>query len=280
MVCQEVLVMPEYDFSGKVALVTGAANGQGRSHAVEYAKHGADVVALDICKDKETVAYDMGTRKTLNTLVDQIRDDYNDAVAVAADVSAEEEVIAAVDEALAEFGQIDFLVNNAGILSMSHLAEMDEKTWDHVIDVNLKGVWLCSKHVGQHMIDRGGSGKIINISSTAGLAGMPGNGHYVASKHGVLGLTKSFALEMAEYGVNVNAVCPTGVDTPMIRTQEEEYGEEMVQRMGELAGTFNVFDDGNIDPVDVSEAVMWLSCDAARYVTGISLPVDAGFTAK
>ncbi|RDZ97012.1 SDR family mycofactocin-dependent oxidoreductase, partial [Haloferax sp. Atlit-6N] len=180
-----------------------------------------------------------------------------------------------------EMGKIDFLANNAGIESIADGVEMDEMTWDEMIDTNLKGVWLCSKHVGQHFIERGDGGNIVSTSSTAGQVGIPGNAHYVSAKHGVVGLTKTLALELAEYDVNVNAVCPTGVSTPMVDGVLEAYGEEALEEATEMTGPWNIFGDGGmIDAADISEAYMWLSSDAARYVTGTALAVDAGLMAK
>jgi NAD(P)-dependent dehydrogenase (short-subunit alcohol dehydrogenase family) len=150
-----------------------------------------------------------------------------------------------------------------------------------MIDTNLKGVWLCSKHVGKHLVERGDGGKIVSTSSIYGLVAGPGSGHYIAAKHGVLGLTKTLALELAEYDVNVNAVCPTGVDTPMVSGVLEAYGEEALGEAIEMTGPWNVFDhDAMIESRDITEAYLWLSSDAARYVTGIALPVDAGMLAK
>jgi SDR family mycofactocin-dependent oxidoreductase len=273
--------MVEYDFSGKVAFVTGAAHGQGRSHAQHYAKHGADVVVTDINQNMETVQYDLGTSAELEETASIVEDEGQEALAIEMDVRDESEVAAAVDEAVDHFGKIDILANNAGIAHFGDLVEMDEALWDEMLDTNLKGVWLASKHVGQHFVERGDGGKIVSTSSIYGLIAGPGSGHYIAAKHGVLGLTKTLALELAEYDVNVNAVCPTGVDTPMIEGVMEAYGEEALESATEMTGPWNVFDDGGmIEMRDISEAYMWLSSDAARYVTGIALPVDAGATAK
>ena len=274
--------MPEYDFSGQVAFVTGGAHGQGRTHAQHYARHGADVVVTDVGGDVETVPYDLGTTDELEETADLVEAEGQEALALEMDVRNEDEVEAAVEEALDEFGRIDVLANNAGIVTIADAVEMDEALWDEMIDVNLKGVWLCAKHVGKHFVDRGDGGKVVSTASTAGLVGTPGNGHYVASKHGVIGLTKTLALELAEYDVNVNAVCPTVVDTPMVSGMSEAYGEEVLGEMGEMAGPFNVFDteDPALEARDITEAYLWLSSDAARYVTGIALPVDAGFSAK
>ncbi|WP_232701951.1 mycofactocin-coupled SDR family oxidoreductase [Halobacterium wangiae] len=273
--------MVEYDFNDKVAFVTGAGRGQGRSHAQHYARHGADVVALDIGENKESVPYDLASGDDLEETASLVEDEGQQALTVEADISNEADVEAAVEEALDEFGRIDFLANNAGIASMTDATEMDERTWDELVDTNLKGVWLASKHVGKHFIDRGDGGKIVSTSSTAGAVGLPGQAHYVSAKHGVVGMTKTLALELAEYDVNVNCIGPTGIDTPMISGFTEAYGEEALGEMTELTGPWNLFGDGGmLESRDISEAYMWLSSDAARYVTGIYLPVDAGFLAK
>ena len=273
--------MVQYDFSDKVAFVTVAGHGQRRSHAQHYAKHGADVVVTDICENIETNPYELSTPGELEETASIIEDEGQEALAIQMDVREEAEVEAAVEQAVDHFGKIDILANNAGIFNASEATQMDESMWDEMIDTNLKGVWLCAKHVGKHFVERGDGGKIVTTSSTAGFVGTPANGHYVATKHGVRGLTKTLALELAEYDVNVNAVAPTGVDTPMISGYVESYGEEMLDEIAELTGPFNLFGDGGmIEPGDISEAYMWLSSDAARYVTGITLPVDAGMTSK
>ena len=274
--------MPQYDFSDQVAFVTGAAHGQGRSHAVTYAKNGADVVITDICHDIDTNPYELGRREELEDTASMIQDEGQEALVIEMDVRNEDEVQSAVEAAIDEFGHIDILANNAGIFNSAEMTKMPEDQWDDMIDVNLKGVWLCSKHVGQHFVERGDGGKIVSTSSTAGLTGAMASGHYAATKWGVRGLTKTLALELAEYGVNVNCVCPTGIDTPMIAGYLEAYGEEMLEEYAEMTGPFNILDEdgGMIEPIHISEAYMWLSSDAAEYVTGTELLVDAGFTAK
>ena len=222
--------MPEYDFGGKVAFVTGAAHGQGESHAVTYAEHGASVVAVDVPGDIDTVAYPQGTREELDETVEAVEAQGQDAIAVEADVRDEDQVEAAVDAALDAFGHIDFLANNAGILSSDLLVELDERKWDQMLDTNLKGVWLCSKHVGKHFIERGEGGKIVTTSSTGGTRGSLGRaGHYGAAKWGVRGLTKTLALELADYGVNVilekgTSLTKDGYDR-MIAAMEEGGGK-------------------------------------------------------
>lgn len=260
--------MPQYDFSEKVAFVTGAARGQGQSHSVGYAKHGADVVVTDVQDVSETVS--------------NVEEQGQDALALELDVSDSSSVRAAVEAAVSEFGHIDILANNAGIASVSETVDMDEEMWDATIDVNLKGVWLCAKHVGKHMIDNGIEGKIVSTSSTQGLVGSPGWAHYAAAKHGVIGVTKTLAIEYGDYGINVNAVCPTSVKTPIIGELVEQTSAEELSRMSQIGGPMSLLDkEGQmIEPEDVTEAFLWLSSEGADQVTGTALKVDAGFTAK
>ena len=272
--------MPEYHFDGMVAFVTGAARGQGESHAVKYAQNGADVVVTDICGNIDTNPYDLGSADDLEETAHRIEAEGREALAIRMDVRDEEQVEAAVDEAIDHFGHIDVLANNAGIWNVADLTDMDEKRWTELIDADLKGAWLCAKHVGNHFVDRGDGGKIVSTASTAGLVGAKGSGHYAAAKHGIVGLTKTLALELAEYDVNVNAVAPTGVATPLIDGILETVGKSAMTSISDASGSMNVIDEQLIDPVDVSEAYMWLSSDAARYVTGITLPVDAGMISK
>jgi SDR family mycofactocin-dependent oxidoreductase len=275
--------MVTYDFDGKVAFVTGAAHGQGRTHAQHYAKHGADVVVTDINHNVDSVPYDLGTSDELDETASVVEDEGQEALALEMDVSDEAQVEAAVEEALDEFGRIDVLANNAGIGSFSESVKMDEAMWDEMLDTNLKGVWLCAKHVGKHFVDRGGGGKIVSTASVSGMTGIPiGMPHYISAKWGVRGLTKTLALELAEYDVNVNCVAPTAIDTPMVSGVVEAYGEEVLDEGGaQLSGPWNIFEPGEmLEARDITEAYLWLSSDAARYVTGITLPVDAGFMAK
>jgi len=272
--------MPAYDFTDRVAFVTGAARGQGRSHARHYARHGADVVVTDICEDVATNPYPLGTPAELNETAELVEAEGREALALEVDVRDESQVAAAVETAVDEFGRIDFLANNAGIWNVTDLVDLERRQWADLVDTNLTGTWLCAKHVGRHFLDRGAGGRIVSTASTAALVGARGAGHYAAAKHGVVGLTKSLALELGEHGVTVNCVAPTGVDTPMIDGMLDEEGEEPMTRISDASGPMNVIDEGLIEPRDVSEAVMWLSSDAARYVTGVVLPVDAGMTAK
>ena len=266
--------MARYDFDDRVAFVTGAARGQGRAHSLAYADNGADVVVTDVCETADESKYDLSGREQLEATAEEVRDRGGEALALEMDVSDEAAVERAVEEALDRFGRIDILANNAGVAPVSGLMDLDERTWDLALDVNLKGMWLCAKYVGSHMIDRGEGGRIVNTSSTAGFVASPGLGHYTAAKHGVIGLTKTLAMELAPHDVTVNAVCPTAVDTGMtsgiVETIDPEIGE-----IAEQGGTDNVFTD-ILQPEDVSAAFMWLSSDDARFVTGVALPVDAG----
>jgi SDR family mycofactocin-dependent oxidoreductase len=272
--------VPRYDFDGQVAFVTGAGRGQGRSHAEHYASHGADVVLVGGAKEIETSQYTLATPDQLHETADLVEDEGQEALVVRADVRDEAAVESAVAEAIEEFGRIDVLANNAGIWNVADLVCMDERRWDELVNSNLKGAWLCAKHVGRHFLERGDGGKMVSTASTAGLVGAKGCGHYAAAKHGVVGLTKALALELAPHGVNVNAVAPTGVATPMIDGILESVGEEALASVSDASGSMNVIDGQLLDPRDVSEAYVWLSSDAARYVTGITLPVDAGMLAK
>lgn len=269
--------MARYDFDGEVAFVTGAARGQGCSHAVTYAENGANVVVADICETPDASKYELSGEEQLADTVARVEERGAEAIGVRMDVSQESDVERAVGRALNEFGHIDILANNAGIAPVSGLMNLDEETWDAALDVNLKGMWLCAKHVGTHMIERGEGGRIINTSSTAGFVASPGLGHYTAAKHGILGLTKTLAMELAQYDITVNAVCPTAVDTEMTSGIVETIGEEMAE-VAEQSGPDNVLGE-IIQPEDVSAAFMWLSSDDARFVTGIALPVAAGATA-
>ena len=278
--------MVEYDFNGQVAFVTGGARGQGRSHAVRYAEHGADVVVADICETVSSSQYDFGSREDLDETARLVEAEGGEVLAIEMDTRDEAEVERAVGEALDEFGRIDVLANNAGMWNVGQLLEIDERTWDETIDTNLKGTWLCAKHVGKYMADRGEGGKIVNTASATASIGFYGGGHYAASKNAVLGLTKTLALELAEHDINVNAVCPSAVASPMSSGIAENVGHEAFDDVLEFTGPLNVLtrsqtgEDELLDVEDATEAYMWLSSDASRYVTGASIVIDAGFTAK
>jgi len=269
-----------YDFGGRVVLVTGAARGLGRDIARRFALAGASVVASDVAQPVEALAYEVAVPDDLEQTVGEILAGGGEAFAQRADVREEGEVEALVAEAVARYGRLDVLVNNAGVYTGAPVGDLTEEQWDAVVDVNLKGPFLCSKHAARHMTQREGGGRIVTISSTSALVGIPNQVGYQASKHGIVGLTRTLALELAPHGVTVNTVCPTVVHTPLLEFLVET-GKAYFQEVARLCGASTVFPGLDaLDPRDVSEAVLWLASDAARYVTGIALPVDGGFTCK
>ena len=269
-----------YDFDGRVVLVTGAARGLGRDIVRRFALAGASVVASDAARPNETLAYEIATEDDLALTLAAIRETGGEGIAVRADVRSEPDVEALLRETVARYGRLDVLVNNAGVYTGGPVTELREEEWDAALDVNLKGPFLCAKHAARHMSGREGGGRIITISSTSALVGIPNQVSYQASKHGVVGLTRTLALELAPHGVTVNTVCPTVVHTPMLDFLTET-GQAYFQEVARLCGASTVFPGLDaLDPRDVSEAVLWLASDAARYVTGIALPVDGGFTCK
>jgi NAD(P)-dependent dehydrogenase (short-subunit alcohol dehydrogenase family) len=270
-----------WNFEGSVVVVTGAARGQGRAHALGFAAAGATVAICDIPTPIPSVTYKMGTPEQLESVAEEIRGHGGQALAVPADVRNEEEVTAFLDRVLAEFGQIDILVNNAGIASLYEIVDMPTEIWDDMLNTNLKGVFLCAKHAGKQMVKAGRGGKIVSTSSVFAWMSTLRQAHYSASKHGVAGLTKGLAIELAPHGINVNAVAPTVVNTSVLNAMAgASVPEDFFDQINALNGTWNLFDDdGLINPTDVTQAVMFLASDAARSITGTILPVDCGFLA-
>ncbi len=263
---------------GKVALITGAARGQGRSHAVCFASEGADVILGDICQDIPGVPYSLGSQKELEETAQLVAQTGQRVLAMPCDVRDEAAVQNLVKRGLEEFGKLDILINNAGIGGpIGTTWDLSEAAWREMLDVNLMGVWRGCKAVAPHMIERQ-SGRIINISSAAGLKGIGLMSHYAAAKHGVIGLTRSLAIELAPHKVTVNAICPGSVDTPLLKAEGALYGMdwETTQRTFESYHLLTTL----LEPKDISEACIWLASEAGRYVTGLALPIDAGFLQK
>jgi NAD(P)-dependent dehydrogenase (short-subunit alcohol dehydrogenase family) len=203
-----------------------------------------------------------------------------DVLPLEVDVRDETAVRSAFARTADRFGRVDILANNAGVWSSRPFHELDGETWDAVVETNLKGAWVPTKYAVPIMRTGPNRGRIITTASVAGRVGTAGSGHYAAAMHGVVGLTKTLALELAVDGITVNAVCPTGVDTPMITGMLEAAGLAALERISDLAGPMNVIDEQLLEPRDIAEAYLWLSSDAARYVTGTALPIDAGMTMK
>lgn len=272
--------MVSYDLSDRVAFVTGAARGMGRAIAQAYARAGADVVVTDICEDVPDVPYELGTAEQLRRTKAIVAEEGVDVLQLEVDIRDEMAVRSAFSRTADRFGRVDILANNAGVWTSRPLHKLDEETWDAVVETNLKGAWLPTKYAVPLMRTGSRQGRILTTASVAGRVGAAGAGHYAAAMHGVVGLTKTLALELAADDITVNAVCPTGVDTPMISGMWEAAGPAAFERISDLAGPMNVIDEQLLEPRDIADAYLWLSSDAARYVTGTALPIDAGMTMK
>jgi (+)-trans-carveol dehydrogenase len=270
---------------GKVAFVTGAARGQGRSHAIRLAEEGADIIAVDLCRQMETVPYPMATPEDLAETVKEVESLDRRIVATQADVRDAGALRAAVDQGVAELGRLDVVCANAGIFSFS-TEELTGEMWREMIDVNLTGVWHTAKAAVPHIIEGGRGGSIIMTSSTAGLMGFPNFAHYVSAKHGVVGLMRTLALELAPHSIRVNSIHPTSVDTGMIHNKATydlfapDLDNPTRDQVGERFQALNALPIKWVEPRDISNAVLFLASDEARYVTGVTLPVDAGSTQK
>jgi len=266
---------------GKVVMITGAARGQGRAHALRLAEEGADIIAVDICDHIDTVPMTMGTADDLAETVKLVENLDRRIVARTADVRDSAQLEAALSDGLSEFGHIDVLCANAGIASMNLTWELTEEQWRDVIDVNLTGVWRSIKAVLPAMIEQGTGGSIVITSSMAGVLGLGGIAHYTASKHAVIGLMRSLVNEVSVHRIRVNTVNPTTVDTDMI--QNDAFYQFAGGTKETLAGLFtalNAIPVPWVEPVDVANAVLFLASDESRYVTGLTLWVDAGLGTK
>ena len=265
------------EFGGKVAFITGAAHGQGRATGLALAREGASILAFDVARPLPYPGYAMGTSGDLESLAAECASSGAACEPFTGDVRDDAAITAAVERALSRFGRIDILFNNAGICAYGLAHELTEDAWDVMLDINLKGAWLVARRVIPVMI-RQRSGVIINNSSVAGLRGMGRLSHYAASKWGLTGLTKSWALELAPHGIRVVSIHPTGVNTPMNDGLAELEGltpQEIAERS---AG--NLLPVPWIEPEDVAQAVLYLASDKARFVTGGGLVLDAGLLTR
>jgi (+)-trans-carveol dehydrogenase len=273
---------------GKVAFITGAARGQGRSHAVRLAQEGADIIAVDLAGQVASVPYPMATLEDLDQTVKEVEALDRRIVARQADVRDYAALKSALDEGVAQLGRLDIVCSNAGIASFGPAGELDETTWQDMIDINLTGMWHTCKAAIPHLVEGGRGGSIVITSSDAGLKGFPNLAHYVSAKHGVVGLMRTLALELAPHMIRVNSLHPTTVNTDMIQNAPtyELFAPDLAEkdrtkeRLTERFQTLNALPIPWVEPVDISNAVLFLASDEARYITGVPLPVDAGFMVK
>ncbi|PYE12459.1 SDR family mycofactocin-dependent oxidoreductase [Williamsia limnetica] len=269
----------------KVAFVSGAARGQGRSHAIRLAEEGADIIAVDICDQLETVGYPMGTEADLEETASLVEALDRRIIAVKADVRDDEHLKQVVADGVAELGHLDIVVANAGISGYGPVQSLSRENWQQMLDVNLTGVWNTCKVAVPHLQKQGG-GSITITSSAAGLHAIGGLAHYVSAKHGLVGLMRAMALELGPDMIRVNSIHPTQVNTPMLMndyvyklfapdvenpTVDDIKGPSMAMHTMPVAW---------VEPVDISNAIVFLASDEGRYITGVPLPVDLGADIK
>ncbi|MGW5375691.1 mycofactocin-coupled SDR family oxidoreductase [Nocardia sp. NPDC003999] len=272
---------------GKVAFITGAARGQGRSHAVRLAQEGADIIAVDVCKQLDNVPFAMSTPEDLATTADLVKAEGRRVFTAEVDVRDYAALKSAVDSGVEQLGRLDIIVANAGIGNEGgQLLDLEENLWDDMIGVNLGGVWKTVKAGAPHLIAGGRGGSIVLTSSVGGLKAYPNVGHYVAAKHGVVGLMRTFAVELGQHSIRVNSVHPTHVNTPMVmnegtyklfRPDLENPGPADLEPICRMFHTLPI---PWVEPVDISNAVLYLASDESRFVTGVALPIDAGSMLK
>ncbi len=268
---------PSGTLQGRVAFITGAARGQGRAHAARLAREGADIIALDICAPvSDSISYPAATPEDLADMVRAVEAEGRKVLAREVDIRDDAAVRQLVADGVEQFGRLDILVANAGVLSWGRIWELSDEQWNTVIDVNLTGTFHTLRAAIPPMIEAGNGGSIVVVSSSAGLKATPGNGHYSASKHGLTGLTNSLAIELSEFGIRVNSIHPYSVDTPMIEP------ELMMQVFAEHPHYVHSFGpmllqpNGFMGAAEVSDVVAWLAGDGSGTLTGAQIPVDKG----
>lgn len=271
---------------GKVAFITGAARGQGRSHAVRLAQEGADIIAVDICQDVKG-ALPMSTLEDLAETVSLVEAQDRRIVATQADVRDLDALKTAVDDGVTQLGRLDIVVANAGIASDGGpVDKMDKDSWQDTIDINLTGVWHTAKAAVPHLIQGGRGGAIVLTSSVGGMKALPNMSHYVSAKHGVVGLMRSLAVELGQHNIRVNSVHPSQVNTPMLMNEptyrlfRPDLENPTQDDMAPISQMMHTLPVPWVEPEDVSNAVLFLVSDEGRYITGVPLPVDAGAMLK
>ena len=272
---------------GKVAFITGAARGQGRSHAVRLAQEGADIIGVDICRQVANVNYPMSTPEDLAETADLVKGHDRRIYTAEVDVRDYDALKSAVDAGVEQLGRLDIIVANAGIgIGGVTLDQETERDWTDTIDINLGGVWKTVKAGVPHILAGGRGGSIILTSSVGGLKAYPHTGQYTVSKHGVVGLMRAFAVELGQHNIRVNSVHPTNVNTPMFmndvsmklfRPDLENPGPD---DMAVVAQLMHYLPIGWVEAEDITNAVLFLASDEARYITGVTLPIDAGCCLK
>ncbi|WP_006245083.1 mycofactocin-coupled SDR family oxidoreductase [Mycolicibacterium tusciae] len=271
---------------GRVAFITGAARGQGRAHAIRLANEGADIIAIDVCAPiSDTITYPLGTSEELAETVRAVEAAGRKVLAREVDIRDLAALQQVVADGIEQFGRLDILVANAGVLSWGRLFEMSEEQWTSVIDVNLTGTWKTIRAAVPAMIEAGNGGSIIIVSSSAGLKATPGNGHYSASKHGMTSLTNSLALEVGEFGIRVNSIHPYSIDTPMV---EKDAMMELFGKFPSFIHSFKPFPYRAVSQAgasslqdfmtaeEVSDVVAWLAGDGSATISGSQINVDRG----
>jgi SDR family mycofactocin-dependent oxidoreductase len=262
---------------GRVAFITGAARGQGRAHAIRLAREGADIIALDICAPvSESITYAAATPEELAETVRAVEAEGRKVLAREVDIRDDAALRQLVSDGVEQFGRLDILVANAGVLSWGRVWELTDEQWDAVIGVNLSGTWRSLRAVIPAMIEAGNGGSIVVVSSSAGLKATPGNGHYSAAKHGLVGLTNTLAIELGEFAIRVNSIHPYSVDTPMIEPElmMQVFAEH--PRYVHSFGPMLLQPNGFMAADEVSDVVVWLAGAGSGTLTGAQIPVDKG----
>jgi SDR family mycofactocin-dependent oxidoreductase len=268
---------------GKVVFITGVARGQGRSHAIRFAEEGADIIGIDVVEPIAGSTSPPATQAEMDETVAAVEALDRRIIATKADVRSLAQLKKAVDDGVAQLGRLDIVIANAGVSTFMGPAEsLSEEAFVDMVDINLTGVWRSCAAAIPHIKAGGKGGSVIMTSSVAGLMPYANVGHYVAAKHGVVGLMRTMAVELAPHQIRVNSIHPTTVDTPMVNNDatfklfrpdlENPTADDFI----EAAKVMNALPIGWVDAVDISNAMVWLASDEARYVTGVTLPVDAG----
>ncbi|HEX3284475.1 MAG TPA: mycofactocin-coupled SDR family oxidoreductase [Mycobacterium sp.] len=274
---------------GRVAFITGAARGQGRAHAIRLANDGADIIAIDVCRPiSDTITYPMGTSDELAETVQAVEATGRKVLAREVDIRDLAALQKVVADGVEQFGRLDIIIANAGVLSWGRMHEMSEEQWDTVIDVNLNGSWRTIRAAVPAMIEAGNGGSIIIVSSSAGLKATPGNGHYSASKHGLVAMTNALAIELGEFGIRVNSIHPYSIETPMV---EKKAMMDLFTKFPQYVYSFSPMPYQPVNhqskkglmefmlPEEVSDVVAWLASDGSATISGSQIAVDRG-TAK